>query len=161
MKLRFLVAFICFSVFCAGCGGNPINAKTSTNYAQAAHAAVNSGDGVTARKNWSKALLNAQLGGASPAQLAVLNNEYGRASGVVCEFADAEKALTTAYDLDKRAGGPTYLSLVELARLNLDQNKFPEAATYFERALPELEAKGASAGAPIGWQTFLMSTLLL
>ncbi len=74
---------------------------------------------------------------------------------MVCEFADAEKALITAYDLDKQAGGPTYLSLVELSRLNLDQKKFPEAATYFERALPELAAQGAPTQAPIGFADIL------
>lgn len=154
MSRGFPIVAICISILSAGCV-NPINAKTSTNYAHAANTASNSGDWATARKYLSRAIVNAQLGGASPAQLAVLNYEYGRASGVVCEFTDAEKALMLAYDLDKQAGGPSYLSLVELSRLNLDQKKFPEAVSYFERALPELEAKGASSLAPIAFADIL------
>lgn len=149
-----LIVAICMPVFFANCA-NPINAKTATNYAQAANNAANSGDWATARKYWSRAIVNAQRGGAGPGQLAVLNYEYGRASGVLCEFTEAEEALTRSYDLDKEASGPTFMSLTELARLNLDQKKFQAAVSYFERLLPELEAKRAPTAAPIGFADIL------
>lgn len=154
MRLCLLTVSVCLFILSAGCS-NPINAKTSINYARAANHASHSGDWGTARMYWSRALVNAELGKASAAQLAVFHYEYGRASGVVCAFADAEKALTTAYELDKQAGGHTYLSLVELSRLNLDQKNYPEAAAYFERALPELDAKGALTQAPIEYAYIL------
>ncbi|TWG79034.1 filamentous hemagglutinin [Cupriavidus gilardii J11] len=40
----------------------------------------------------------------------------------------------SALDLDHRTGKPIYLSLVELARLNLDQRKFEQSTEYFARA---------------------------
>jgi len=154
--MRFVVAMMsfCTLLLSSGCT-NPINAKTATNYAKAATNASQAGDWATARIYWSRAIINAQLGGVSQAQLAALHYEHGRASGVVCEFSDAEKSLTQAYDLDKQAGGPTYLSLVELARLTLDQKKFPDAVGYFERAIPELEARRAPTEAPIGFADIL------
>lgn len=155
MRFFLLMVSVGLSFILSARCSNPINAKTSMRYAQAANRASNSGDWGTARMYWSRAIVNAELGKASAAQLAVFNYEYGRASGVVCEFADAEKALTAAYEIDKQAGGLTYLSLVELSRLNLDQKKYPEAASYFERALSELEAKGALTQAPIEYAYIL------
>lgn len=150
--MRFVVATvsICTLFFSSGCA-NPISAKTSTNYEQAASNALQSGDWATARVYLSKAIANAQLGRTSPTQLAVLHYEHGRASGVVCEFSDAEKSLTRAYELDKQTGDPTYLSLLELGRLMLDQAKFAEAAVYYERVIPELEANRVSTEDPIGF----------
>ena len=158
MRLLLMVS-LCLFILSTACA-TPINAKTSMNYALAANRASNAGDWGTARMYWSRAIVNAELGKAGAAQLAVFHYEYGRASGVVCEFADAEKALTTAYELDKQAGGLTYLSLVELSRLHLDQKRYPAAASYFERALPELEAKGALTQAPIEYAKISMSTRL-
>lgn len=144
-----LLAITLFSLaFTAGCA-NPINAKTATNYAQAAAQAQNAGDCTNAKMYWSRAIMNAQHGGATPNQLAVLNYEYGRSSGVVCDFAEAERALIVAHDLDSKSGGPTFLSLFELARLNYDQKKFPESISCFERAFPVAEEKGANKAAPI------------
>lgn len=150
--MRFVVVMvsICTLLLSSGCT-NPINAKTATNYEQAASNALQSGDWATARMYLSKAIVNAQLGRTSPAQLAVLHYEHGRASGVVCEFSDAEQSLTRAYELDKQAGDPTYMSLLELGRLMLEQKKFAEAAAYYERVIHELEANRALTEDPIGF----------
>ncbi|GAB7562005.1 hypothetical protein LG202_00440 [Methylobacillus methanolivorans] len=64
--------------------------------------------------------MNANLGGVAPSTRAVLSSEYGRSLGATCFFNDATFYLNQAYDLDKQTGGPLYMSLVELARLNLD-----------------------------------------
>jgi len=129
---------------------NPINAKTATNYAQAAARAQKAGDWENAQNYWSRAIVNAQLAGATPSQLAALNYEYGRSSGAVCDYAEAERALKAAYDLDNQSGGPAFMALFELARLNLDQKKFVEAINYFDRAFQIAEEKGVSKASPIG-----------
>lgn len=154
--MRFAVATvsICTLLFSSGCA-NPIGGKPATDYAQAASNALQSGDWATARMYLSKAIVDAQLGRPNPAQLAVLHYEHGRASGVVCEFSEAEKSLIRAYELDKQAGDPTYISLLELGRLMAEQKKFVEAAAYYERVIPELEANRASTEDPIGFADIL------
>lgn len=119
----------------SGCA-NPINAKTATDYAQAANNAAQLGDWAKARMCLCRAIVNAQLGGSSPAQLAVLYYEHGRASGIVCEFSDAEKPLIRAYDLDKQAGGPTYMSCSNsLGLCWIKRNSLKRRYTMSERFL--------------------------
>lgn len=113
------------------------------------------GDWDTARRAFARVTVNADLAELPAARRALAHYEYGRSLGVTCYFDRAEEELNTAYKLDKEAGQPLYLSLVELARLNLDQNKFSQAAAYFERAIPLLEADGVTKAAPIGYADIL------
>jgi hypothetical protein len=128
MKLWVTILLVSSLSWVAGCA-NPINAKTANNYAQAAAQAQKAGDWGKAKMYWSRAILNAQKGGARPIQLAVVNYEYGRSAGVVCDFTEAERGLLAAHDLDSQSGGPTFLSLFELARLNYGKKKLPEAVS--------------------------------
>lgn len=104
---------------------------------------------------WGRAALNAELGKAPPQALAILWYEYGRASGVICDWAEAEVGLTKAYELDKVTNVPTFMSLVELARMNFDRQQYREALTYFDRALPEFEKQSPDTNDPVGYADFL------
>lgn len=59
-------------------------------------------------------------GGGRPllrGSLAVLWYEYGRTYGAVCDWAQAERGLARALDLDRQASGPVHMDLYETARL--------------------------------------------
>ena len=86
---------------------------------------------------------------------AIFYFEYGRSAGVTCFFDIAEDYLNKAYKLDSKIGGPSFLSLVELFRLNLDQKKFQEAIDYFLKALPELERVNAPSESPAEFSKLL------
>lgn len=131
MKLSTL-AIVSVSILLTACVSS-INKVTADNHAYAAHVAQSNNDWDTARRHWAKALVNAQLGDESTKKLAVFNYEYGRALGVTCFFDESEKYLQNAMKLDKQVSGPVYMSLLELARLNYDQNKFAQAVVYFEK----------------------------
>lgn len=134
---------------------NPINQKTAVNYANAAENARMSGDWVKARMYYGRAAVNAQMGRMPPRTIAIMWYEYGLASGVICDWAEAEAGLTKAYDLDKINDGPALLSLVQLARMNFDAQRYVEAVVYFDRALPELEEQSIGTQDPIGYADFL------
>lgn len=152
--MRKTLSFITLIVIVSGCV-NPINLHTMKKYANAAYRNHDAGDWVTAQKNFGRAVVNARLGKADDRTLAILLYEYGRASGVICNWAESEKSLTAAYELDRDNDGPTHMSLVELARMSIGRHEFSKAVEYFEQALPELENLQSDARDPIGYADFV------
>jgi tetratricopeptide (TPR) repeat protein len=149
MLSKRLLLVILLSVFSAtqACA-NQINQRNAIQHAQAGGRAASSGDWDTARKEWAQAVKNGELGGIPEKHQAVFYYEYARAAGVTCHFDVAETYLNKAYELDKKIGGPYFLSLVELFRLNLDQKKYDIAVSHFEKALPVLEEINAPSQSP-------------
>jgi tetratricopeptide (TPR) repeat protein len=72
--------------------------------------------------------------GAPAEKRAIYWYEYGRASGVICNWEEAEFALTVASNLDASTGGPVHESLNELGRLNVVRKHYDKAVDYFIRA---------------------------
>lgn len=130
----------------AGCVS--ISERSPGDTMEAAAAARDKGDWDAARKIYARSFTDTNLAQTSPRFRAVLHYEYGRSLGVTCRFKEAEQELTAAHDLDKKSGGVFYISLTELARLNLAQKKYTEAVAYFESVLTELEPEIASKKAP-------------
>jgi len=141
-------------VLVSGCAAS-INEYNARQHAQAGVKAGKSGEFAKARKEFARALTNARLANADPKLVAVLSYEYGRYSGMICDWVEGEKGLTEAYDLDRQNGGPAYMSLVELARLNLDRQQYGNAVEYFDRVVPELETSHADTRDPIGYAQVL------
>lgn len=118
--------------------------KAPDMYMQEAAAARERGDWASARKVYSRLLADTKLTKTSRQFQAVLHYEYGRTLGVTCSFKDAEQELAVAHDLDKndkdkQIEGIFYLSLFQLERLNLTQQKFSEAVSYIEKILRHLD----------------------
>jgi len=133
----------------------PINQHNARNYANSGFEAVQSDDWKFARRQWGRAVYNADLGFMDKRERAVYYYEYGRTLGVTCAFEEAEEYLSKAYELDLQTGGPVFMSLVELSRLNLDQKKYQEAVDYFKKALSELEEVNAPEKSPTDFSELL------
>lgn len=144
--MKRLVPGIILLLSLAGCAS--VNEKSAGDNMQAAAAARDQGDWDAARKIYAHSFTHTNLAQTSPRFRAVLHYEYGRSLGVTCFFKEAEHELTIAHDMDKKSGGVFYLSLTELARLNLAQKKYAEAITYFESVLAELDPEIVSKKAP-------------
>ncbi|WP_275761120.1 hypothetical protein [Ralstonia pseudosolanacearum] len=151
--MKRLTAFVLIPVL-AGCV-SAVSERVSANYTRLGAEAQEQGDWSAARRAYAKATLNADQAGLPADRRAIVHYEYGRSLGATCFFEQSERELHTAYELDQRAGHPVYLSLVELARLMLDQQKFAQSTTYFERALPALDAAGAAGKAPAAYADIL------
>jgi len=136
-------------------GGCAVNERTAHNYANAGVAASQRGDWATARENWRRAVINARLGQMSNQALAIANYEYGRASGVVCEWAEAESALAEAYRLDSISAGPTYKTTYELGRMYSDRKMYAKAVEQFAKVKVEFEKLQAETKDPVGYAEFL------
>lgn len=137
-----------------GCASE-IQKRTSDNYTMVGMQAQARGDWDGARRAYARAVVNGEQAKLPAKNLAIRTYEYGRALGVTCFFDLAETELNSAYELDKKAGEPLYLSLNELGRLTLDQKKYQQSAGYFERALKVMDLVNFQQDAPIGYADVL------
>lgn len=128
----------------------PINRKTSEMTGQAGYQAQKSGDWDAARRNFAKAVVNGELGNLPKEQMAALYYEYGRSLGATCFYDKSEIYLQKALDIDLKTNGPAYMSLLELARLNLKTKNYSKVINYFERLIPIYKELNAEKEAPIG-----------
>jgi hypothetical protein len=81
--------------------------------------------------------------------------EYGRASGVLCDWTESEKSLLKALEIRRSNSIPHPGDLVELARMHLDQKHFLAATQYFSEAHPQLQRISIETRNPIGYAVFL------
>ena len=152
--MRSVFGLLLLIVIISGCA-NPISLHNARKYSVAAYSNLQAGDWVEAHKNFGKAMVNARLGKADDGSMAIVLYEYGRASGVLCHWTEAETSLIDAYEIDMRNDGPTHMSLLELARMHMARQEFPKAVEYFDRVLPEFEYFQADARDPLGYAAFL------
>jgi tetratricopeptide (TPR) repeat protein len=118
--------------------------------AEAAEAAVTQGQWQEAKKRWKLALQKVEAAAGDDEYRAILHYEYGRASGVLCDWDNAATNLQEALRLDKKTNGPFFTSLLELARLNLTQENYEQAKGFYDELLPELKSREAAIIDPIG-----------
>lgn len=141
--------------FCTVLSSCAINEQTAHNYANAGAGASQRGDWTAAREYWRRAVINAKLAHMDNRALAVGYYEYGRASGVVCEWAEAEFGLKEAYRLDTAGGGPAYMAAYELGRMRFDQKQYGKAADQFARVTIDFDRLQADTKDPVGYADFL------
>ena len=152
--MRRTLSFITLILIMSGCA-NPIASHVMKRYADAAYSNLHAGDWVTAQMQFGRAIVNARQGKTDDRTLAILLYEYGRASGVICNWAESEKSSIAAYELDRENDGPTHMSLFELGRMHSGRQEFSKAVEYFNKVLPEFKNLQAEARDPIGYAEFL------
>jgi tetratricopeptide (TPR) repeat protein len=108
-----------------------------------------------ARTAYGGAWTNADLGNASDKVIAVYAYEYGRSSGVICDWNESERGLLKAYELDQKINGPIYMSLVELARMYQAKGDFAKSEEFYQLALTELNRIQADTLDAIGYANIL------
>jgi tetratricopeptide (TPR) repeat protein len=146
------------SVVLSGCA-NPINSHTAQRYYEAGIQAERANDLALARRNFSRAYGNAQIGNLGPAAEASYLYEYARVTGYAGEYEESAKAFTDALALiDKAKGEADKLrppALAEFARLLHDTGQHEKAAPIYNQAMVALEAVGIESADPLGYAALL------
>ena len=150
---KYLTLFL-IALVISGCA-TQINQRNAQKYWNAATIARDQGNWQLARSNWSKTIVNGNLGGVDQRNMSIAYYEYGRASGILCIWEEAENGLTKSLEIDRSNSGPVHLPLIELARLNYDQRKFAQAAKFFREAKPIVDSFNAETQDPLGYAEFL------
>lgn len=150
---KILLAIIALSVLLVGCG-NPINRKTAENYHQRGLEAEWTGNYELAEQNYSRALINAQLGHSPDAGIAMASYNLGRIKGYLCKDQEAEKLLLDSLALEEKVTGPESpiitKRLFELARFYYDHGQYQKSEPYYERAIPMVKKYNVEKSDPIG-----------
>ena len=145
--------------FLAGCISNPVNDNTRVKYYEAGMQAEASGDLETARRDYGRAQINAQVGNLGPVKEAYACYEWSRVTGYLGRFAEAEKGYDQALALiDKANGQADSLRpplLCEYARMLRDSGQQQKAVPIYAKALVELDRTGAAAADPLDMAEFL------
>lgn len=147
LTMLLLITILMLSIGCA----NPINLHTARKYDIEASNAARRGDWKAAQMYYSRAWGNAKMGKAETRDISRVRYEYGRASGVVCDWAEAETALNEAYKLDIQSNGPYWMPLVELERMSIAQKDYTKALKYFDKLIPILKKLNAETIDPLGY----------
>jgi tetratricopeptide (TPR) repeat protein len=119
---------------CVNTGQRPSQVDYSETYRQA-YVALQKGEWSTYKKLMRIVIDRSTASNAPAEKRATYWYEYGRASGVVCDWEDAEFSLTVAYNLDTKSGGPAYMSMNELGRMSVARKQFDKAIDYFTRGV--------------------------
>lgn len=134
---------------------NPINLRTASEYFHAGRSNAAQDKWFNARMAFGRAWTNAQLGKADDRVTAVYAYEYGRSSGVICDWIEAERGLKSAFELDEKMGGPIHMSLVELARMYHAKGDLAMSQMYFQKAKQVLDNLQADTRDSIGYANIL------
>ena len=142
-----------FIVMLAGCQAldTPTFQNNYSLYNREALKAEKENNWDAAAKRYFLALQNSQWAEEGKGVRSEFHYKLGRAQGATCQFEKSEQSLNEAYNLNSRLPQ----ALAELGRLNLAQNKLPEALGFFERAIPELDKARINASDPIGYAEIL------
>jgi tetratricopeptide (TPR) repeat protein len=108
-------------------------------YLQRADAARNRGDWESVASQVAQAVNHPDLPKTGELRSTV-HREYGRAMGVLCQYAEAETYLLRAKEVAENSASSTFLVLYELGAISVVQKKFTTAAGYFSQ-LTSLNAR--------------------
>lgn len=157
--MRTVIALVAAYSLCACITPPGFTSHMAASYAESARVARDVGDWRTARSDWAKSLGYAEKGEVSSRNIARIYYEYGRASGVICDWPEAERGLTKALEIDRSISAPTGAissSLVELGRMHFDQKHFADAEQHFSEAYSLLQQLlSPETSDPLAYAVFL------
>ena len=153
MKLRLILSAAVCTVSLLGCKAfdTPTFQKNYSLYNREAVKAERENNWDAAAKRYFLALQTAEWAEEGNGVRSDFHYKLGQAQGATCQFDKSAQNLNEAYTLNNRQPR----ALAELGRLNLAQNKLPEALSYFERAMPELDKTNVERNDPIGYAGIL------
>jgi tetratricopeptide (TPR) repeat protein len=117
------------------------------------------GNYTQARDHFEAALAQARIGGLPQDYISAATYNLGRMVGYTCDFAEADRLLRNALQLEETLQYPDRgmitKRLSELARLAYDTGRVSESVSYYERAIPILEELEIARIDPIGYAILL------
>lgn len=125
----------CVLVLWLVAGPSPATQLELDEYIQRGDAARARGDWESVASQFAQALNHPDLP-KEGATRSAMHLEYGRALGVICQYAEAEKYLLRAKEIGERPGSPAFAPLYELGAISVVQKKFPAAVGFFSLLLP-------------------------
>ena len=115
---------------------------------QRGYAAKKRGDWVSVASQFAAAINNTELPVDGPGGRAAATLEYGRAMGVLCQYAESEKFLLRAREMMQKTADGELQVLYELGAVNFAQQKHADATRYFSQMLARVERNATAKNTP-------------
>jgi tetratricopeptide (TPR) repeat protein len=155
----FIAIVVCSAAAIFASCANPINAYTAQQYYEFGVQAEHGGDLALARRNYSRAYGNAQMGNLGAKAEAYYLYELARVTGYAGDYSDSEKAFSDVLALIQKANGEadklSAPALAEYSRLLHDTGQHQKAIPVYEKAIVELEKVGIESSDPLGFAALL------
>jgi tetratricopeptide (TPR) repeat protein len=149
-----LLTPILLALFLSGCFAHAVNKRNADRYYSHAVQSEMDGDWFEARKGFARAWTNVMLAHGEDEAIAAVAYEYGRTSGAICDWEEAERGLMESYKIHKNTHSPTLVELARMYHVRGDLNKSEE---FFLLAKELLERNHADyiAKDPVPYVNFL------
>lgn len=151
-------AWVAFAIFLAGCTA-PINQRNAARHHDSGMRAAVSGDLTTAEQSFSRALVDARLGGSPKSTISMAAYNLGRTKALLCKLDEAESLLGDALDAEEESSGKssglTSMRLLELARVKYAKAENVSAGRLYARAISNIRALGIGTSDPLGFALVL------
>jgi len=136
------------SLISASCT-NPLNVITADRYFQQGKQLSSQGNWSEARVAYGRALTNVEWGNLPESSKALYSFNFGRASGVICDWENAEKYLEQAYNIYAKTEPQLHYELIELAQMNDARGNYSKASQYYSMTIVEVKKHNLDKNAPM------------
>jgi tetratricopeptide (TPR) repeat protein len=108
-----------------------------------------------AQRAFANAVRNGELAHADPKDMVNSYYEYGRTSGIICQYDLAEHNLKKAYEIDNQQSGPIASDLFELALMYKAAGRSQDSMADFALAKQLMDKSNAENNSPGQYAEFL------
>jgi len=153
------ISIILSLIILTGCIATPLNQRHYNFYYEAGGIAENNNDLELARQNYSRAIINAQLGYLGAEKEAWATYEWARIAGYLGNYEESKEAFIDAISLLEKAKGKNNSvatpMLSELGHLYHGNRFHEDAVKIYSQAVKLLEKLDAQESDPIGYALLL------
>ena len=142
------IQIVILSLISASCA-NPLNVRTADRYFQQGKHLSSQGNWSEARVAYGRALTNVAWGNLPERSKALYSFNFGRASGVICDWENAEKYLEQAYNIYAKTEPQLHYELIELAQMNDARGNYTKASEYYSKTIIEVEKHNLDKKSPM------------
>ncbi|MBI5773204.1 MAG: tetratricopeptide repeat protein [Verrucomicrobia bacterium] len=149
---KFLGFLGCWVGLLGGCA-NPLNIGHYERYMDGGADAERAGDYQFARKCYARAQANAEVGFLGKAAESAAYYNWARMTGMLGDFAEAERGFKQALKLEEEVYGPggghASMRWFELARLYFAWGRYQDSVTAYEQGFPLADRKNIQQSDPV------------
>jgi tetratricopeptide (TPR) repeat protein len=135
---------------------NPLNVITAERYYQNGTDLANQNKWGKARIAYGRALTNVEWGNLPDKTKALYSFNFGRASGVLCDWDNAEKYLEQALTIYSKTEPQLHYELIALAQMNQARGDYKKASEYYSKTIEDVKKHNVDKQMPMAFADTLL-----
>jgi len=135
---------------------NPLNVMTAERYFKNGKILASQSKWDEARISYGRALTNIEWGNLPDKSKALYSFYFGNASGVLCDWANAEKYLEQALNIYSKTEPQLHYELIALAQMNHARGNYTKASEYYSKTITEVKKHNIDKQMPMAFADTLL-----